>query len=116
MNEIPLKQILLIHPIKFTCATIKEFAALGNVEVYFIEAREEFTYLINDLKPEAILIHHSFIRAEAEFVQSELEKAQFKESKLIIIGDYEESEKFNAGILAEPFSPETILADITKYL
>jgi hypothetical protein len=116
MNEIPLKQILLIHPVRFTCSTIKEFAALGNVEVYFMEGKEEFTYLIDDLKPEIILIHHSFMSAEAEFVQAEVEKAQFKSSKLIILGEYEQAENLNAAVLAEPFSPQTFLADIRKYL
>jgi hypothetical protein len=116
MNEKTLKQIVLIHPVRFVCASIKEFAASKQIDVYFMEAKEEFTYLINDLKPEALIVHHSLMRTDADFVQSELAKAEFTATKLFVIGEFDNASNYEAKVIPEPFSIVNLTAEVSKNL
>ena len=43
-----LKQVFLIHPIKFVCNAIKDFARQSGVGVYDQQDTNDFGYLIND--------------------------------------------------------------------
>ena len=81
-----------------------------------MESKEEFTYLIDDLKPEVLLVHNSFMNSEAIFVQEEMNKAEFKETKLFVIGEFNEASTYNAKVIPEPFSIENLISEISNNL
>lgn len=82
MNERIVKQILLIHPLKFVCEGIKRFASAQEADVYYLDAPEPFLYLVKDLRPDVVLVHESLV----EELQGEMEGAELLGHPVIIIG------------------------------
>ena len=57
--EKKLNQILFCHPINFVYEIISQNLELNGVKVYGLDDLNDFSFLIEDLSPEIILIHES---------------------------------------------------------
>lgn len=84
MHEV--NRLILIHPKKFVCRSFEEFGKDIGVSVYSIEEIEEFAYLIDDLKPELVLVHNELFQKQPAFFYAEFSKTNFKPKKIILIG------------------------------
>lgn len=107
MKEQKLKQILLIHPLKFVCESIKKFAGDQGVSVFYLERPEPFTYLVKDLGPEVVIVHASLV----EELHDELEGIAIMGVHIIVIGDAE-----GYTCLPEPIDLSSFTAKISNIL
>ena len=103
MSNIELKQILLLHPQKFFCEALSTFAELEDISVYFLNSYEQFAYLINDLRPEFILAKDSFVQENSDGFKQELSQAEFKDYRLIVLGESAEFESIQGAIDPQDF-------------
>jgi len=62
--EKKLNQILFCHPINFVYEIISQNLELNGVKVYGLDDLSDFSFLIEDLSPEIILIHESALTEE----------------------------------------------------
>ena len=85
MNERKIKQVLLIHPLKFVCESFKRFAGAQDVGVFYLEQPEPFLYLVKDLTPDVVVIHESFV----EELHDDLEGVGILGVPIVVIGDAE---------------------------
>lgn len=107
MNEGKLKQILLIHPLKFVCESIKKFSAAQDVSVFYLERPGPFTYLVKDLSPDVVIVHQSLV----EELQGELEGVSILNTPIIVIGSCDEYP-----YLPEPIDLNSFTAKISNIL
>lgn len=107
MNDGKLKQILLIHPLKFVCESIKKFSASQDVSVFYLERPEPFTYLVKDMKPDVVIVHVSLV----EELHDELEGIGILNTPIIIIGDIE-----GYSTLSEPIDLNSFTAKVSNIL
>lgn len=107
MKDGKLKQILLIHPLKFVCEGITKFAGAQGVSVFYLERPEPFLYLVKDLEPDVLIVHNSL----AEELHDDLEGASILGTPIIFIGEFE-----GHTCLPEPLELSSITAKISNIL
>lgn len=107
MKSIEIKQILLIHPLKFVCEGIKKFAGAQGSEVFYLDAPEPFLYLVKDLRPDVVLIHNSLV----EELHDDIEGSEILKSPVVIIGDAE-----GYSCLKEPLNPAHVVSEVSNIL
>lgn len=78
-----------MHPVKFAVKAITEFAKDSSVSVFELDSMDDFSYLIDDLKPEVILVHKESVEAGSVMFFGELEKAEFRGFKTAIMTEQE---------------------------
>ena len=103
-----------MHPVKFTAKVVNEYAKASNVNVYELDAVTDFTYLVNDLLPEVILIHKDSLAGDLDAFLAEVEAAEFKDVKLALLGKKAELDAFSGiekfdFIVEEPFAPDQLV-------
>lgn len=81
-----IKQILYINKTKFVCDMVIKLCQRANIECYTLENTEDFTYLIEDLKPEAIVIEEKTFSLNEDEFWIQVKKSNFKTST-VIMGD-----------------------------
>ncbi len=109
MRELSIKQILMAHPVEFVANAIKEFAKKKSVETFILDDLNDFSYLIDDLMPDAIIIHNQLYSENKESVNREL---QGKEITLILVGQGEGEDLY----IPEPIDPANIVGQIQELL
>ena len=107
MNKRIVKQILLIHPLKFVCEGIKKFAGAQDVSVFYLTAPEPFIYLVKDLKPDVILVHESMV----EELHDDIEGSGLLGHLVVVIGEAE-----GHVCLKEPINLAHLVSEISKIL
>lgn len=107
MNEQKLTQLIVLHPEKFVCEGLKKFGEAQGISIFYLNSVEPFSYIAEDLQPQAIIIDSSFIEPLTE----ELEKIDQRAFPVISLG---ESDLFSS--IAKPLSLRGIFGDISKLL
>lgn len=103
-----LNQIIMLHPAEFTCKAVAKFLQNQGVKSYYINKNEELAYLVDDLRPEVILVHHSML----DFCLAELNDCEFRAYSLVQI--HPELDEENC--IKEPFDPSEIYARLSDIL
>lgn len=116
-----LKQVFLIHPIKFVCNAVKEFAKQELVTIYDEQKINDFGYLINDLKPELIAIHADLVAVNYTEFKKVVDNLEFKDFELVLIGRGEQISSFEYcsefhHFLFEPYNPSEFTASMKSFL
>ncbi len=116
MSDKKLKQVLVAHPKKFSSDTIKTFLKEDGVACYLLDELNDFSYLIEDLRPQALLIHDTLLKEHGDIVKQQLEDVE--NLSLIMIrseGSSFESPLFKK-IIQEPYSPIDLVQKIKSLL
>ncbi len=111
-----LKQIFIAHPVEFAAKSLKHFGEQEGVEVYILDNLDDFSYLIADLVPQALIIHQDLLEDNLSSIKREI--AQYPELHTIIIVKSAENElrsEFPLQII-EPFGPENFISIIQQML
>lgn len=84
-----IKQAFLLHSIKFVSATIKEFSRFDGVDLYIMDNTKDFSYLIDDLRPEVLIIDPKSLndKETQESFLKELNNAVFKKVEIVCLGN-----------------------------
>lgn len=82
-----MRTMFLAHPSEFTCNAMKAFAKRSEVDLYIWDDFNDFSYLVNDLKPEAIILHHEVLNSHMDAIEDGFSKADFKDYKLVSLGE-----------------------------
>jgi hypothetical protein len=108
-----LKQLFIMHPVKFVAKTITEFGKQASVDVYELDSVNDFSYLINDLKPEIILVHVDSVENELTIFMEQVDAAEFKGVKLGLLQEKpsEISDQFDI-IIQLPVEPASLLEQL----
>lgn len=80
-----IKQIILIHPEKFVCKAFEAFGKKSEIKVYSLECADDFAYLLDELKPELVLIHERAFDQDQEAYISNINTASFKDFIQVLI-------------------------------
>lgn len=112
MSEINLNQIFIAHPVAFVVSTITEFAKESGVSVFVLDDLNDFRYLVEDLKPQALIIHEDLWKSNAESFNRET--AGFQGLRTILIQKNDD----NHGHLSivEPFEPSSLVEQVKQLL
>lgn len=116
MSNFELNQIFIAHPARFVCSAVQEFSKLKGVSTYVIDDFNDFSYLIEDLKPQVFVIHEATLIEQLEQFENGIKK--FPDLKIIVITDKGESklsDKYTLKI-QEPFDPKDLCGNITQLL
>lgn len=85
-----MKQILFIYRDSVVTELTKSILKSHNVESYGInEVTEDFSYLVNDLKPELVLIDEQLLDASKEIIEQSVQNCTFSESKWVLLTEDE---------------------------
>lgn len=103
-----IKQILYINKTKFVCDMVSKLCQRAKIECYTLETTEDFTYLIEDLKPEVIVIEEETFGINEDEFWVQVKKSSFK-SKTIIMGTLKEG--FDASMHL-PLDTTTFISDL----
>lgn len=111
MSDLKLNQIFIAHPVAFVSASIKKFAENLGVSVFVLDNLNDFRYLIEDLKPQAIIVHEEIWESNKESFNREIKGITDLSVILIQKSDKDNGVKF----IQEPFEPLELTKKI-KYL
>ena len=81
------KQVFYINEIKFVCDAIENLCENNGIECYTLNSVDDFSYLIDDLKPEMIMIDSKALKQE---FWEQVKNSQL-EPKTMLIGECVES-------------------------
>ena len=107
MADQEIKQILLLHPIKFVCESFKSFCEDEGVAVFYLEAPEPFLYLVKDLSADVVVVHESLV----DELHDELEGVAINKTPIVVIGNAEGYTCIN-----EPINLSTIASQLRQTL
>ncbi|MFT6630903.1 MAG: hypothetical protein ACJAS4_000847 [Bacteriovoracaceae bacterium] len=112
MSEINLNQIFIAHPVAFVVSTITEFAKESGVSVFVLDDLNDFRYLIEDLNPQALIIHEDLWNGSTESFNRET--TGFECLRTILIQKNDD----NNGHLSivEPFEPSKFIEQVKQLL
>ena len=68
-----IKQILYINKIRFVCDAVQKTCKRSGIECYTLEDTNDFMYLIDDLKPYAVVIEEDTYNEGADNFWSQIE-------------------------------------------
>jgi hypothetical protein len=115
MNDIVLNQVLIAHPVKFVNSAIQEFAKSQNISTYILDDIYDFKYLIEDLKPQLIVVHELLLKEGSEGFYDQLKGFDLA----IAVIQPESSDKAYSGpelVIKEPFQPKELFNNIRSLL
>jgi DNA-binding NtrC family response regulator len=79
------KQVFYINKIRFVCDTVENICENSHIECYTLEESNDFSFLINDLKPQLVIIDvKTLIDNDTDF-WSEIDKSDIK-PKIMLSG------------------------------
>ena len=70
-----IKQILYINKIRFVCDAVHKTCKRAGIECYTLEDTNDFTYLIDDLRPYAVVIDQDTYNEDTENFWSQIANA-----------------------------------------
>ena len=77
------KQVFYINSIKFVCDTVENICKNKELECYTLLSAQDFAYLIDDLRPELVMINTNSLNSN---FWDEIDKASLK-PKTMLIGE-----------------------------
>lgn len=87
-----LNQIILVEDTKFSAKLLNSIMLDNAVSCYNLEQIEDFTYLIDDLRPQIILTNIETVQNEWDLYWRSIESSSFKDVKIILYGDKDQLE------------------------
>jgi hypothetical protein len=112
MSEINLKQLFIAHPVAFVTSTIKEFAKTAGVSVFVLDDLNDFRYLIEDLKPEALIIHENLWKSNRDSFNRET--TGIDSMKVFLIQKEDNQDEYLS--IVEPFEPSKLIEQVKQLL
>ncbi len=109
-----LKQIIYINKIKFTCGFIENLCKKRGVSCYTLQDCCDFAYLIDDLKPDAVLIDGPTYDEEKEAFWTCVKAAELKTQYILL--SKEECPELGefTGQLSLPINAASFLDDLSS--
>lgn len=109
-----LKQIILIHKNKFVIQVMETLCQSADILIYSMEDANDFAYLLDDLKPDILLVDEGILKDELLSFNRNLEQAENKDYKIIVLGD--NNYGINGEIFSDGINPETILNELAALI
>jgi len=107
------KQIIYINKTKFTCGFVENLCKEQNVSCYTLQDCNDFSYLIDDLKPEAVIIDGQTYQESEDTFWNCSNAAEFKTCFILLSN--EKNEKFTTS-MPLPINPVSFLQELTQKL
>jgi DNA-binding response OmpR family regulator len=110
-----MKSIFIIEETKFIYSVFEQTFSQAGIDTYIHHQKDGFSYFIDDLKPELLLVSIDIIGADLAGFKSELSKASHK-PKLIAYGSREKLEAVTDefdGVVAKPIVQATLIATLS---
>lgn len=114
-----LNQIILIEKTKLVSKLLTAVLSDKSINSYCLDQIENFTYLIDDLAPQIVLVEVQTASEDWQLFWDSLNKAKVKNFKLILFGEKEQVEKlenlekFDA-VLLKPLDISTIYEQLSS--
>tara|TARA_Y100000385_G_scaffold280770_1_gene332443 strand:- start:767 stop:1126 length:360 start_codon:yes stop_codon:yes gene_type:complete len=110
-----LKQIIYINQNKFVGQLVEKVCKQEDVKCYTLSQNEDFTYLINDLLPEAIIITQDAFNEFGEDALKCIEAGDHKSRLVLMTNNSDIDSRFDFK-LNEELNPQTFLQDVINLL
>ena len=81
-----MRKIFLAHPSDFTKALMNDFAASHNLDCYLWDDFDDFAYLIDDMKPELLIIHQQISKNYGDKIEQGLAECKYTDYEVVILG------------------------------
>lgn len=108
-----IKQILYINKTKFVCDTVEKICKTASIDCYTLEDCNDFAYLINDLRPLAVIIEDETYNLNRDAFWSQFEESELKPVSVIMGEDIEQ--KFDL-IMDLPLDMQTFTTELKSKL
>ena len=89
-----LKQVILIEKTKFVYRLISSILGDNDVRCYCLDQLEDFSYLLEDLSPQVLLVDFATASQDWDLFWYGLNNSQYKDFKKILYGDQQELDHF----------------------
>ncbi|MBD65038.1 MAG: hypothetical protein CME62_07510 [Halobacteriovoraceae bacterium] len=89
MKKVVIKQVILLHPIKFVCDAFDKFAKDLGVATYSLDQYEPVDYLLNDLQTDALIVHTDILEGFSDQLEKDIKSYQ-GELKVLVWGKEED--------------------------
>lgn len=110
-----LKQIIFINKNKFVCQLVEKLCKHEGISCYTLSQNENFSYLINDLLPEAIIVAQETFDSFGEDILKFIQVSEHKSSLILMSSAPEVASHFDAK-MGEELNPQTFLQDVRNLL
>lgn len=108
-----IKHLFYINENKFVCQLVEKLCKQNNVACYTLDQSEDFTYLLDDLESNVVVVSSEGQAMLGEQLFTSLAKA--KNRPFCILMSDQESDKFNY-TMPKVLDPRTFIDDIKSVL
>ena len=113
-----MKNVFIIEEIKFIYKVLEQTFTQAQIDTYIHTSSSEFSYFIDDLKPDLLLVSLDLISSDIDGFKAELSKSKHK-VRVIIYGESSELEKLEGeffGALSKPLEQSQLVSQITHLM
>lgn len=110
-----LKQLFYINNNKFVCQLVEKISKQKGINCYTLDQNEDFTYLVNDLRPEIIVVAQDVLNAYGDEIMAFIEKSELN-PHLVLMSNNENTDQRFKSVIAEELNPLTFLQDLINLL
>lgn len=119
-TKLMLKQVILIEKTKFVYKLISSVLADKAVNCYCMEQIEDFSYLVDDLKPEMLLVDYNTASQNWDLFWRSLNASQHQSYLKVLYGEqkdlesFEEKKSFDA-VMVKPLDVTTLYEQLSSF-
>ena len=73
-----LNQIIYINENRFVCQLVEKLCKQNEIACYTLDQVEDFTYLVNDLRPQLVLVALDTFNSHEQLIKEYLEKSEYQ--------------------------------------
>lgn len=111
-----LKQIVFIYRDSFVCSIVEKKAKDEEVQCYATaDLSENLAYIINDLRPEFVIVDEAVLSAENSQIRASLDDSNVDYQSVLLSADNEEKLGFDH-VIGLPFDPMMLLPKLRSFL
>lgn len=81
-----LDQVILIEKTKLVSKLLSTVLESNGAKCYVLNELEDFSYLVDDLRPQILLVEVSTLRDDLELFWKAIDNSAFKSFKLVLFG------------------------------
>lgn len=110
-----LKQIIYIHNNRFSCQLVEKVCKQEGVGCYTLGQLEDYTYLVNDLRPEIIVMTQEALNLFGDDAVNYALASDHKSKLVLMTNNEQKDDRFNY-YLGELLNPQNFLQDVINLL
>ncbi len=113
-----MQKIFIIEKIKFVYSVLEKTFAQNGIDTYIHDLEGDFSYFVDDLRPDLLLVSLDMIEGDIEAFKKELSKSQH-DVRVIAYGDQDKIEAHKHhffAVIAKPIEQQKIVSQITHLM